>query len=102
MAPVSIRDVQIATGCGDNDLGTLVMNANINMWARFKPVRYPSVGLITDAAIAIPAANELALKLSLAPDQLGMKIGMLVGMLFPLVGIPLYFSLWKSKRTNKA
>ena len=60
------------------------------------------VGLITDAAIAIPAANELALKLSLAPDQLGMKIGMLVGMLFPLVGIPLYFSLWKSKRTNKA
>jgi hypothetical protein len=41
--------VQIATGCGDNDLGTLITNANINMWARFKPVRYPSVGLITDA-----------------------------------------------------
>lgn len=49
VAPVSIRDVQIATGCGDNDLGTLITNANINMWARFKPVRYPSVGLITDA-----------------------------------------------------
>ena len=43
VAPVSIRDVQIATGCGDNDLGTLITNANINMWARFKPVRYPSV-----------------------------------------------------------
>ena len=49
VAPVSIRDVQIATGCGDNDLGTLITNANINMWARFKPVRYPSVGLITDS-----------------------------------------------------
>lgn len=49
VAPVSIRDVQIATGCGDNDLGTLITNASINMWARFKPVKYPSVGLITDA-----------------------------------------------------
>jgi len=49
VAPVSIRDVQIATGCGDNDLGTLITNANINMWARFKPVRYPGVGLITDS-----------------------------------------------------
>ena len=49
VAPVSIRDVQIATGCGDNDLGTLITNANINMWARFKPVRYQSVGLITDS-----------------------------------------------------
>lgn len=49
VAPVSIRDVQIATGCGDNDLGTLITNANINMWARFKPVKLATVGLITDA-----------------------------------------------------
>lgn len=49
VAPVSIRDVQIATGCGDNDLGTLIANANINMWARFKPVKLATVGLITDA-----------------------------------------------------
>ena len=49
VAPVSIRDVQIATGCGDNDLGTLITNANINMWARFKPVKLATVGLITDS-----------------------------------------------------
>ena len=60
------------------------------------------VGLITDAVIAIPAANELAHSLSLAPEQLGMKLGMLVGMLFPLVGIPLYLHIWKGKRNTAA
>jgi hypothetical protein len=59
------------------------------------------IGIITDAAIAIPAANELARNLSLAPEQLGMKIGMLVGMLFPLVGIPLYLRMWKGKQGEK-
>ena len=58
------------------------------------------IGIITDAAIAIPAANELAQKLSLAPEQLGMKIGMLVGMLFPLVGIPLYYTFKKGDRAD--
>ena len=59
------------------------------------------VGIITDAAIAIPAASDLALRLSLAPEQLGMKLGMLVGMLFPLVGIPLYLRMWKGKQKEK-
>lgn len=61
VAPVSIRDVQQCIGNGSNDLGTLIANGNINMWSRVKPVRYPSVGLITDAqrasvnhGIAIP------------------------------------------------
>lgn len=49
VAPVSIRDVQQCIGNGSNDLGTLITNGNINMWSRVKPVRYPSVGLITDA-----------------------------------------------------
>jgi MFS family permease len=60
------------------------------------------VGIVTDAAIALPRVSEFAVSIGLAPEQLGMKLGMLVGMLFPLVGIPLYFSLWKSKRTHKA
>ena len=47
VAPVSIRDVQIATGCGDNDLGTLIANANINMWAKWKPIKAPVIGLMT-------------------------------------------------------
>ena len=53
------------------------------------------VGIITDAIIASPAASTLAGKLLLSPDQLGMKIGMLCGMLFPLVGIAVYAHIWK-------
>ncbi|MBQ2708620.1 MAG: MFS transporter [Clostridia bacterium] len=48
------------------------------------------IGIITDAAIAIPAISEAAASMGLAPEQLGMKLGMLVGMLFPLLAIPLY------------
>lgn len=56
------------------------------------------VGIITDAVIANPAAAALAADLALAPEQLGMKLGMLCGMLFPLVGIFIYWYIWK---TNK-
>ncbi len=55
------------------------------------------IGLITDAAIALPAARELAASLSMDPAQLGMKIGMLVGMLFPLCSIPLYWMVRKNR-----
>ena len=43
-APVSIYDVQRALGVSSGDLATLCKHANINMWARYKPVRYESVG----------------------------------------------------------
>jgi MFS family permease len=56
------------------------------------------VGLITDAAIEIPSLLSLADKLSLTPDQLGMKLGLLVGMLFPLVAIPFHIYNIKSKK----
>lgn len=39
-APVSIYDVQRALGVSANDLGTLCKHANINKWARYKPVIY--------------------------------------------------------------
>ena len=55
------------------------------------------VGIITDAVIANPAAAALAADLALAPEQLGMKLGMLCGMLFPLVGIFVYLAVWKRK-----
>lgn len=38
-APVSIYDVQRALGLSETDLGRLIANGNINMWALFKPVR---------------------------------------------------------------
>lgn len=58
------------------------------------------VGLITDGVIANPAALEIASTLSLTTEQLGMKLGMLVGMLFPLIAIPLYLHNWKGKQNT--
>lgn len=47
--PVSIHDVQQAIGSGSTDLGTLCKHANINKFARYKPLSYASVMPITDA-----------------------------------------------------
>ena len=41
--PVSIYDVQQCFGFSYNDIGRLIVNANINKWAKFKPVRWPNV-----------------------------------------------------------
>jgi hypothetical protein len=48
------------------------------------------VGVVTDAAIAIPAISDFAATLGLAPEQLGMRLGILIGTLFPLCAIPVY------------
>lgn len=58
------------------------------------------VGIITDAVMADPAAASFAAALDLAPEQLGMKMGMLCGMLFPLIGIFVYSYIWK-KQENR-
>lgn len=42
-APVSIYDVQRAIGASSPDLGTLCKHANINKWARFKPIKASGV-----------------------------------------------------------
>lgn len=55
------------------------------------------VGIITDAAIISPRLTELSVALSLTPDQLGMKLGMLVAAVFPLISIPIYLVLAKKK-----
>ena len=55
------------------------------------------VGVVTDAVIAAPEAVTAAAKLGLSPEQLGMKLGMLGGMVFPLLAIFLYYRLWKKK-----
>lgn len=56
------------------------------------------IGVITDFVIENPQLLTLAEKLSLAPEQLGMKAGMLVGMLFPLLAIPVYLTIKKSRK----
>ena len=55
------------------------------------------VGVVTDAAIENPALLGLAESLSLSPEQLGMKLGMLVGMLFPLLAIPVMLMIRRKK-----
>ena len=56
------------------------------------------VGIVTDFAIANQKTIELAGNLSLSPEQLGMKLGMLVGMLFPLVAFMLFGHLRKKDK----
>lgn len=46
-----------------------------------------AVGLIVDGIIASDRAASLAERLSLSPEQLGMKAGILFASLFPLVGV---------------
>ncbi|MBQ8311260.1 MAG: MFS transporter [Clostridia bacterium] len=58
------------------------------------------VGVVTDLTIANPAAAEFALQWGLSPEQLGMKLGMLVGMFFPLIGSVLYWRLWRGKKKS--
>lgn len=53
------------------------------------------VGVVTDLTMAGTKAAALAARLSLAPEQLGMKLGMLVGMLFPLAAIVAYLRFRK-------
>ena len=59
------------------------------------------LGIITDAVMANPNAVAIAARLSLTSDQLGMKAGMLFGMLFPLVGIFVYLHIWKAAQKSR-
>ena len=45
------------------------------------------VGVITDAAMASPEAAKWASAFKMTAEQLGMKAGMLAGMLFPLAAV---------------
>ncbi len=59
------------------------------------------VGVVTDAALKNQALIDMATRLSLSPEQFGMKLGMLVGMLFPLAAIFVYFSFFASSKKKK-
>ncbi len=56
------------------------------------------IGVVTDTVIANPTASALAQSWGLMPDQLGLKLGMLVGMLFPLVGIAVYGHILRTQK----
>ena len=59
------------------------------------------VGVITDAALENATLLSLAERLALQPEQLGMKLGMIVGMLFPLIAVAVYATYLRSyKKKN--
>ncbi len=55
------------------------------------------IGVITDAAIKNPTLVAAAQSFGLMPEQLGMKLGMLVGALFPLAAVFVYSHIRKTK-----
>jgi len=57
------------------------------------------VGSVTDIVMGIPQAIIFARELGLTPEQLGMKTGMLIGMLFPVLAIPVFYAI--NKRSKK-
>ena len=56
------------------------------------------VGIVADATIANPAAAQWAAAWNVTTEQLGMKLGMLTGALFPLIGIAIYAYIWKTQK----
>jgi hypothetical protein len=58
------------------------------------------VGVVADFAATNSALIAFAERMSLTPDQLGLKLGMLVGMLFPLIAIFVYLKIWKGKKST--
>ena len=56
------------------------------------------VGIVTDAALKNSILMSWADSLKLSYEQFGMKLGMLIGMLFPLFAIIIYGSFLKSYR----
>ena len=56
-----------------------------------------AVGVITDTVINSSQIASLAKTFSMTAEQLGMKIGMLAGTLFPVVGIFVFYQIYKSR-----
>lgn len=56
------------------------------------------VGVVTDFVLTHPQSIKIAENFNLLPEQMGMKLGMLVGMLFPLIGIAFYAHIVKLRK----
>ena len=59
------------------------------------------MGIVVDKVAVSNWANSLSATLNLTPEQIGMKTGMLVAMLFPLFGIALLFFIKKYFKKNR-
>ena len=59
------------------------------------------VGIVTDVAIKNETLLSLAKNLGLSAEQFGMKLGMIVGMLFPMIAIAVYATYLKLYKKKK-
>ena len=59
------------------------------------------IGIIADSAMESPKLINMAFEMGIAPESLGMKLGMLVGAIFPLIAIFVYLYLMKQSRKEK-
>ncbi len=59
------------------------------------------VGVITDTVMASERFSALATVIQITPEQLGMKLGMLFAMFFPLAAIAIYSTFFKFKKKLK-
>ena len=56
------------------------------------------LGIVTDAVMENEALVGFAEKFGLEAEQLGMRAGMLIGMIFPLLAIPVFLRFMKEKK----
>jgi fucose permease len=59
------------------------------------------IGLVTDFALVNPTLISWAEIFALSPEQFGMKLGMLVGMIFPLISIVVFYGFYKEKKREQ-
>ncbi|MBE6596879.1 MAG: MFS transporter [Ruminococcaceae bacterium] len=59
------------------------------------------VGVITDVVALSPRMLEIATDLGMSGEQLGMKCGLLIGAVFAIIAIPLYISIFRSKKEKE-
>lgn len=70
-----------------------ILAAGGDLGAAFGP---QLVGLVSDAALASPALIDTLSPLGLQPEQIGLKLGLLVGTLFPTLALPVFCYLKKT------
>lgn len=56
-----------------------------------------ALGIVTDKVMENETMVNLAAKMGIEAEQLGMRCGMLIGMLFPLMAIPVFINFIKEK-----
>lgn len=64
---INTADVSAVLGAASNDVGTLCLHANINMWSKYKPIYLDVVGFPTVAAFqSAAAANKFGINFTKA------------------------------------